>query len=78
MGRRHFIQGTVATAICATETSAAHAYNLRVGRSGISPQVKILFDIYHQQISEGNLIDNIRRALGRPVGTHQGSPPIPV
>ena len=25
-----------------------------------SPQVKILFDIYHQQISEGNLINNIR------------------
>ena len=26
-----------------------------------SPKVKILFDIYHQQISEGNLINNIRR-----------------
>jgi hydroxypyruvate isomerase len=26
-----------------------------------SPHVKILFDIYHQQISEGNLINNIRR-----------------
>ncbi|MDA2925302.1 TIM barrel protein, partial [Acidobacteria bacterium AH-259-L09] len=25
-----------------------------------SPQVRILFDIYHQQISEGNLINNIR------------------
>jgi hydroxypyruvate isomerase len=25
-----------------------------------SPQVKILFDIYHQQITEGNLINNIR------------------
>ena len=25
-----------------------------------SPRVKILFDIYHQQISEGNLIHNIR------------------
>ena len=25
-----------------------------------SPQIKILFDIYHQQITEGNLIDNIR------------------
>ena len=25
-----------------------------------SPNVKILFDIYHQQISEGNLIPNIR------------------
>lgn len=27
-----------------------------------SPAVKILFDIYHQQISEGNLIPNIDRA----------------
>ena len=27
-----------------------------------SPSVKILFDIYHQQISEGNLIPNIERA----------------
>ncbi len=26
-----------------------------------NPHVKILFDIYHQQISEGNLIDNIRQ-----------------
>jgi hydroxypyruvate isomerase len=26
-----------------------------------SPKVRILFDIYHQQISEGNLINNIRR-----------------
>ncbi len=25
-----------------------------------SPQIKILFDIYHQQVTEGNLIDNIR------------------
>jgi len=25
-----------------------------------SPRIKILFDIYHQQITEGNLIDNIR------------------
>jgi len=25
-----------------------------------SPHVKILFDIYHQQVSEGNLINNIR------------------
>ena len=26
-----------------------------------SPNVKMLFDIYHQQITEGNLIDNIRK-----------------
>lgn len=28
-----------------------------------SKQVKLLFDIYHQQITEGNLLSNIRRAL---------------
>ena len=27
------------------------------------PQVKILFDMYHQQISEGNIINNINMAL---------------
>jgi len=26
-----------------------------------SPNVKILFDVYHQQISEGNLTGNIRK-----------------
>lgn len=30
-----------------------------------SPHVKILFDIYHQQISEGNLINNIRKHWDR-------------
>ncbi len=36
-----------------------HAYEImkRVNH----PRVKILFDIYHQQISEGNLILNIRK-----------------
>ena len=29
-----------------------------------SPSCKILFDIYHQQISEGNLIPNINKAWG--------------
>lgn len=28
-----------------------------------SPSVKILFDIYHQQINEGNLINNIKKHL---------------
>ena len=28
------------------------------------PHVKFLFDIYHQQISEGNLINNIRKYIG--------------
>ncbi|SFJ04658.1 hydroxypyruvate isomerase [Paenibacillus sp. UNC496MF] len=30
-----------------------------------SPNVKVLFDVYHQQISEGNLIPTIRANLGR-------------
>lgn len=30
-----------------------------------SPRVKLLFDCYHQQISEGNLIDNLRRNLDK-------------
>ena len=29
-----------------------------------SPNVRLLFDIYHQQISEGNIIPNIRRHIG--------------
>lgn len=36
-----------------------HAY--RIVSAVNHPQVRILFDIYHQQISEGNLIHNIRR-----------------
>ncbi len=36
-----------------------HAYALC--KSVASPSVKILFDIYHQQISEGNLIPNLQR-----------------
>ena len=40
------------------KTSQAHMLCKAVG----SPAVKILFDIYHQQIAEGNLIPNIDRA----------------
>ena len=29
-----------------------------------SPEIKVLFDIYHQQISEGNLIQNITENIG--------------
>ena len=36
-----------------------HAYMLC--KAVDSPAVKILFDIYHQQIAEGNLIPNIKR-----------------
>ena len=37
----------------------------QICRAVDSPSCKILFDIYHQQISEGNLIPNIDRSLGR-------------
>ncbi len=36
-----------------------HAYTIMKGAR--HPSAKILFDIYHQQASEGNLIDNINR-----------------
>ena len=39
---------------------AAQAY--QICRAVDSPACKILFDIYHQQISEGNLIPNIEKA----------------
>ncbi|MCB0614691.1 MAG: TIM barrel protein [Phaeodactylibacter sp.] len=39
---------------------AAQAYE--ICRAVDSPSCKILFDIYHQQISEGNLIPNIEKA----------------
>ena len=38
----------------------AQAYN--ICRAVQSPSCKILFDIYHQQVQEGNLIPNIDRA----------------
>lgn len=40
-------------------TKAAQAY--QVCKSVDSPSCKILFDIYHQQIQEGNLIPNIEK-----------------
>jgi hydroxypyruvate isomerase len=41
-------------------TKAAQAY--KICKSVNSPACKILFDIYHQQIQEGNLIPNINHA----------------
>lgn len=41
-------------------TKAAQAY--QICRAVDSPACKILFDIYHQQIAEGNLIPNIEKA----------------
>ena len=40
-----------------------------------SPQVRLLYDIYHQQITEGNLIDNIRRYIGDIGHFHVGDVP---
>jgi len=44
-------------------SSSWDAFGL-VGEIG-SPNVKILFDIYHQQITEGNLISNITEHIDR-------------
>lgn len=41
-------------------TKAAQAY--QICRAVDSPSCKILFDIYHQQIQEGNLIPNIEKS----------------
>ena len=40
-----------------------------------SPYVKLLFDIYHTQIMEGNLISNIRSNIGRIGHFHVGDVP---
>jgi hydroxypyruvate isomerase len=40
-----------------------------------SPNVKLLFDIYHTQIMEGNLIDNLRRNIDRIGHFHVGDVP---
>ncbi|MCL2507747.1 MAG: TIM barrel protein [Oscillospiraceae bacterium] len=40
-----------------------------------SPQVKMLYDVYHQQITEGNLIDNIRRYINEIGHFHVGDVP---
>jgi hydroxypyruvate isomerase len=40
-----------------------------------SPNVKLLFDIYHVQIMEGNLIENIRMNIDRIGHFHVGDVP---
>ena len=42
-------------------TSSAEAFE--IVREVGSPNVKVVFDIYHQQISEGNIIPNITKNL---------------
>lgn len=43
---------------------ATSAEGFEILREVGSPNVKLLFDIYHQQITEGNLIANIRDGIG--------------
>ncbi len=40
-----------------------------------SPQVKVTFDIYHQQISEGNLIPNIQQNIDKIAHFHAAGQP---
>ncbi len=40
-----------------------------------SPMVKVLYDVYHQQITEGNLINNIRANIGHIGHIHVGDVP---
>ena len=40
-----------------------------------SPNVKLLYDIYHQQISEGNVIDTITANIGAISHFHMGDVP---
>jgi hydroxypyruvate isomerase len=39
------------------------AWGARVAREVNSPRVKLLYDIYHMQIMEGDLIDTIRQNI---------------
>jgi hydroxypyruvate isomerase len=52
-------------------TAEAFAIVKKVG----SPYVKILFDIYHVQIMEGNLIETIRKNIGDIAHFHVGDVP---
>jgi hydroxypyruvate isomerase len=40
-----------------------------------SPMVKVLYDVYHQQITEGNLINNIRANIRHIGHIHVGDVP---
>jgi hydroxypyruvate isomerase len=47
----------------------------QICRSVNSPNCKIVDDLYHQQISEGNLIPNIDRSWTEIAGFHLGDNP---
>ena len=54
-------------------TSSAEAFN--IVREAGSPNVKVVFDIYHQQISEGNIIPNITQNLAHIAHLHAAGHP---
>lgn len=51
------------------------AWGVRVVQEVNSPNVKLLFDIYHMQIMEGNLIDTIRQNIQWIAHFHTGGVP---
>lgn len=51
------------------------AWGVRVVQAVNSPHVKLLYDIYHMQIMEGNLIDTIRQNLPWIAHFHTGGVP---
>jgi len=51
------------------------AWGARVMREVNSPRVKLLYDIYHMQIMEGDLIDTIRQNIGVLGHFHTGGVP---
>ena len=54
-------------------TSSAEAFD--IVREAGSPNVKVVFDIYHQQISEGNIIPNITENLAHIAHLHAAGHP---
>lgn len=48
---------------------------IEIIKSVNSPQVKLLYDVYHQQITEGNLIENIRNNIQHIGHIHLGDVP---
>ncbi len=54
-------------------TSSAEAFD--IVREAGSPNVKVVFDIYHQQISEGNIIPNVTNNLEHIAHLHAAGHP---
>lgn len=51
------------------------AWGVRVAQAVASPRVKLLYDIYHMQIMEGDLIDTIRKNIAWIGHFHTGGVP---